>query len=68
LIASVTEQIEKAGAVVMPAGAVKPARGSKNKAGPAAAAPNYDGVQTSVGWKKFDIDDVLIASEAGLPV
>jgi transaldolase len=40
LIASVTEQIEKAGAVVMPAGAVKPAKGSEDKAGPAAAAPS----------------------------
>jgi transaldolase len=38
LIASVTKQIEKAGAVVMPAGAVKPA-GGQDKAGPAAAAP-----------------------------
>jgi transaldolase len=36
LIASVTEQLEKAGATVMPAGAVKPAGSS----GPAAAAPN----------------------------
>jgi transaldolase len=42
LIASVTKQIEKAGAVVMPAGAVKPASGSGNKAaGPAAAAPSH---------------------------
>jgi transaldolase len=41
LIDSVTRQIEKAGAVVMPAGAVKPANGTEGKAGPAAAAPNY---------------------------
>jgi transaldolase len=41
LIASVTKQIEKAGAVVMPAGAVKPANGSVGKAGPAAAAPSH---------------------------
>ena len=38
LIASVTEQLEKAGASVMPAGAVKPASPS-GKAAPAAAAP-----------------------------
>jgi len=41
LIASVTEQLEKAGASVMPAGAVKPAGGSGDKAGPAAAAPSH---------------------------
>jgi transaldolase len=41
LIASVTKQIEKAGAVVMPAGAVKPANGSVDRAGPAAAAPSH---------------------------
>jgi transaldolase len=41
LIASVTEQLEKAGASVMPAGAVKPASGSGNKAAPAAAAPRH---------------------------
>lgn len=41
LIASVTTQIEKAGAVVMPAGSVKPASGSGNRAGPAAAAPTH---------------------------
>jgi transaldolase len=35
LIASVTEQVEKAGASVMPAGAVRPA----GKGAPAAAAP-----------------------------
>jgi transaldolase len=40
LIASVTKQLEKAGASVMPAGAVKPASGSGDKAGPAAAAPS----------------------------
>ena len=40
LVASVTEQIQKAGAVVMPAGAVKPAKGSEGKVGPAAAAPS----------------------------
>lgn len=40
LIASVTEQLEKAGASVMPAGAVKPANGTANPAGaPAAGAP-----------------------------
>jgi transaldolase len=39
LIASVSQQIEKAGAVVLPAGAVKPAKGSDDRAGPAAAAP-----------------------------
>jgi transaldolase len=40
LIASVTSQIEKAGAVVMPAGAVKPATGeSSPDAAPAAGAP-----------------------------
>jgi transaldolase len=39
LIASVTEQLEKAGASVMPAGAVQPASGSGDKATPAAAAP-----------------------------
>jgi transaldolase len=39
LIASVTKQLEKAGASVMPAGAVKPASGNGNKAAPAAAAP-----------------------------
>ena len=40
LIASVTEQIEKFGASVMPAGAVKPADGNGNKAkAPASAAP-----------------------------
>ena len=40
LIASVTEQLEKFGASVMPAGAVTPAEGSGNKAkAPAAAAP-----------------------------
>ena len=38
LIASVTRQVEKAGATVMPAGAVKPAGKSEDKA-PAAAAP-----------------------------
>jgi transaldolase len=41
LIASVMKQIEKAGAVVTPAGAVKPASGSVDKAGPAAAAPSH---------------------------
>jgi transaldolase len=40
LIASVTKQLEKAGASVMPAGAVKPASGSGDKAAPAAAAPS----------------------------
>jgi transaldolase len=39
LIASVTQQIEKMGASVMPAGAVKPAGGNKPSATPAAAAP-----------------------------
>jgi transaldolase len=39
LIASVTEQLEKAGASVMPAGAVQPASGTGDKATPAAAAP-----------------------------
>ncbi len=40
LIGSVTSQIEKAGAVVMPAGAMKPAGGeSSRNAAPAAAAP-----------------------------
>jgi hypothetical protein len=40
LIASVTSQIEKAGAVVMPAGAVKPATGQRSPdAAPAAGAP-----------------------------
>lgn len=40
LIASVTGQIEKAGAVVMPAGAVRPATGEGGEhAAPAAAAP-----------------------------
>jgi transaldolase len=38
LIASVTEQVEKAGASVMPGGAVKPAKSGAN--GPAAAAPH----------------------------
>jgi hypothetical protein len=32
------------------------------------AHTNCDGVQTSDGWEKFDIDDVLITSEVGLPV
>ena len=41
LIASVTKQLEKAGASVMPAGAVKPAKGSGEKAAPAAAAPKH---------------------------
>ena len=41
LIASVTKQLEKAGASVMPAGAVKPASGSGDKPGPAAAAPSH---------------------------
>lgn len=41
LIVSVTKQLEKAGASVMPAGAVKPASGSGDKAGPAAAAPSH---------------------------
>jgi len=41
LIASVTEQLEKAGASVLPAGAVKPASGSGDKAAPAAAAPSH---------------------------
>ena len=40
LIASVTEQLKKAGASVMPAGAVKPA-GGDDKAAPAAAAPRH---------------------------
>ena len=41
LIESVTKQIEKAGAVVMPAGAVKPATGEGGREGsPAAAAPS----------------------------
>jgi transaldolase len=40
LIASVTKQLEKAGASVMPAGAVKPAIGSGGKPAPAAAAPS----------------------------
>jgi hypothetical protein len=26
-----------------------------------------DGRRTSDGWKKFDLDDVLVASEDGLP-
>jgi transaldolase len=39
LIASVTKQLEKAGASVMPAGAVKPASGSGTRATPPAAAP-----------------------------
>jgi transaldolase len=40
LIASVTQQIEKAGAAVMPAGAVKPANGGGKPSGtPGAAAP-----------------------------
>jgi hypothetical protein len=29
---------------------------------------NYDGVQISDGWEKFDMDGVLIASAGGLPV
>ena len=41
LIASVTKQLEKAGASVMPAGAVKPATGSGGQAAPAAAAPSH---------------------------
>ncbi len=41
LIASVSKQLEKAGASVMPAGAVKPASGSGDKAAPAAAAPSH---------------------------
>ncbi len=41
LIASVTQQIEKAGAVVMPAGAVKPATGEGGQdTAPAAGAPS----------------------------
>ena len=40
LIASVTKQIQKAGAVVMSTGAVKPANGGGDKVGPAAAAPS----------------------------
>jgi transaldolase len=41
LIESVTKQIEKAGAVVMPAGAVKPATGESGEDGsPAAGAPS----------------------------
>ena len=38
LIASVTEQVEKAGASVMPGGAVKPANSAGNA--PASAAPH----------------------------
>jgi transaldolase len=41
LIASVTEQLEKAGASVMPSGAVKSASGSGDTATPAAAAPSH---------------------------
>ena len=42
LIASVTQQIEKMGGSVMPAGAVKPASGSDKSSGkPAAAAPQH---------------------------
>ena len=44
LIASVTEQIEKAGGSVMPAGAVKPAGGGSDRdKAPAAAAPDTSG-------------------------
>ena len=44
LIASVTEQIEKAGAVVMPAGSVKPASSTRpHSAAPPAAAPHVAG-------------------------
>jgi hypothetical protein len=32
------------------------------------AHTNYDGVRTSDGWKKFDYEDVLIASEGDLPI
>jgi len=39
LIGSVTEQLKKAGASIMPAGAVKPATGSSEEATPASAAP-----------------------------
>jgi transaldolase len=41
LIQSVTKQIEKAGAAVMPGGAVKPATGESSRdGGPAAGAPS----------------------------
>jgi transaldolase len=42
LIASVTKQLEKAGASVMPAGAVKPASGGGDEATPAAAPSQPD--------------------------
>lgn len=29
---------------------------------------NDDGVRTSDSWKKFDFNDVLVASEGGLPI
>jgi hypothetical protein len=29
---------------------------------------NDDGVRTSDGWKKFDVEDVLIAAEGDLPI
>jgi len=32
------------------------------------AHQSYDGIRISDGWKKFDIDSVLVASEDGLPV
>ena len=48
LIASVTAQIEKAGAEVMPAGAVKPASGEGGQdAAPAAGAPRASGTKAS---------------------
>jgi hypothetical protein len=31
------------------------------------AHTNYDGLQTSDGWKKLDIDGFLVAAEDGLP-
>jgi len=48
LIASVTAQVEKAGAEVMPAGAVKPASGEGGQdAAPAAGAPRASGAKAS---------------------
>lgn len=71
LIESVTKQIEKAGAVVMPAGAVKAATGESGEDGsPAAAAPNLTarnepGVLTQDIYRSSNGDHWQLVGEHG---